>query len=200
MLTISQLSKKLNIAAGTLRRWEREGKITSFRTEGGHRRYDENQFVKNLNQTNTRKTIAYARVSTKGQNKDLERQVEMLSLYCSSNGYNFTLIQDFGSGINYKKKGLLDLIKMIDNNEVERIVLTNRDRLIRFGYELIYFLCELKNVEIEIINDNHHLDSQSEFVNDVVEIITVFSSKLYGSRSHQNKNSIDKIKQILDDK
>lgn len=200
MLTISQLSKKLNIAAGTLRRWEREGKITSFRTEGGHRRYDENQFVKNLNQTNTKKTIAYARVSTKGQNKDLERQVEMLSLYCSSKGYNFTLIQDFGSGINYKKKGLLELIKMIDNNEVERIVLTNRDRLIRFGYELIYFLCELKNVEIEIINDNHHLDSQSEFVNDVVEIITVFSSKLYGSRSHQNKNSIDKIKQILDDK
>lgn len=200
MLTISQLSKKLNIAAGTLRRWEREGKITSFRTEGGHRRYDENQFVKNLNQTNTKKTIAYARVNTKGQNKDLERQVEMLSLYCSSKGYNFTLIQDFGSGINYKKKGLLELIKMIDNNEVERIVLTNRDRLIRFGYELIYFLCELKNVEIEIINDNHHLDSQSEFVNDVVEIITVFSSKLYGSRSHQNKNSIDKIKQILDDK
>ena len=99
-----------------------------------------------------RKTTAYARVSSHEQKSDLERQKQLLELYCASNGWEFEIISDLGSGINYNKKGLKTLINAIIDGEVGRLVITHKDRLLRFGAELIFAICEAKKVEVVIIN------------------------------------------------
>ena len=199
MLTIDELSIKLGVSKDTLRRWEREGKITSTRTPGGHRRYDISAIAPDkANQGVQKYTVAYSRVSTYGQKQDLERQKQMLELYCSSKGYNFQSIEDIGSGMNYNKAGLKKLLELINERKIDRIVVTHRDRLLRFGFELVNHICLMNNVSIEIINiDEEKTDDNKEFVNDVLEIITVFSAKLYGKRSHKNKKVLEENKNLF---
>ena len=153
-------------------------------TKGGHRRYDLSQLRPELyrNQSDeNRVTIAYARVSSHDQKQDLEIQKQVLELYCASMGWTFEVIADLGSGMNYYKKGLTKLIKSVLRDEVGRLVLTHKDRLLRFGAELIFAICEIKNVEIVIINKGEDVSFEEDLAKDVLEIITVFSTRLYGS-------------------
>jgi len=195
MLNLAEMSLHLGVSKDTLRRWEREGKITSLRTPGGHRRYE----ILDINKNKEEKySIAYARVSTHGQKADLERQKQMLELYCSSKGYKYELIEDIGSGLNYNKTGLKKLINLIEENKIDRIVLTHKDRLMRFGFGMISQICSLNNVLIDVINiGEEKLDNEKEFVNDVLEIITVFSARLYGKRSHKNKKILEENKKLF---
>ena len=192
MLSIKEASEFLGISIDTLRRWERVGKITSMRTQGGHRRYDKKELIKFKMGDNSenRITIAYCRVSSSDQKEDLQRQIENVSQYCIANGYQFRVISDLGSGLNYKKKGLQELIELICSNSIERIVVNYKDRLIRFGFELMEQLCSIYNVKIEIINLTEDKSYEEELVEDVLSVITVFSEKLYGARSHKSKNII----------
>ena len=192
MLSIKEASEFLGISIDTLRRWERVGKITSMRTQGGHRRYDKKELIKFKMGDNSenRITIAYCRVSSSDQKEDLQRQIENVSQYCIANGYQFRVISDLGSGLNYKKKGLQELIELICSNSIERIVVNYKDRLIRFGFELIEQLCSIYNVKIEIINLTEDKSYEEELVEDVLSVITVFSEKLYGARSHKSKKMI----------
>ena len=192
MLSIKEASEFLGISIDTLRRWERVGKITSMRTQGGHRRYDKKELIKFKMGDNSenRITIAYCRVSSSDQKEDLQRQIENVSQYCIANGYQFRVISDLGSGLNYKKKGLQELIELICSNSIERIVVNYKDRLIRFGVELIEQLCSIYNVKIEIINLTEDKSYEEELVEDVLSVITVFSAKLYGARSHKSKKMI----------
>jgi len=145
-------------------------------------------------------TIAYARVSSHDQKADLARQEEMLSLYCAKNGWNFEVIKDLGSGMNYKKKGLKNLISRILDGDIGRLVLTHKDRLLRFGAELIFSICEMKGVEVVIINQGEDSTFEEDLAKDVLEIITVFSARLYGSRSHKNKRMLEKMTEaVIDD-
>ena len=142
------------MSLSTLRRWEREGKIESIRTSGGHRRYElENvlRVMKGMEKNEVGKTCCYARVSTRGQKDDLDRQKQVLELYCAAKGFQHFLIEDFGSGLNYKKKGLSELMDLIIERKISRLVLTHRDRLVRFGSELIFNLCKLNEIEVVII-------------------------------------------------
>ena len=102
--------------------------------------------------TDAKKTIAYCRVSSQDQKADLERIALVLSAYCESHNWNCEVIKDLGSGLNYKKKGLRKLIDTILNNECDRIVISHKDRLLRFGSELIFSLCEHFGVEVVILN------------------------------------------------
>lgn len=115
-----------------------------MRTEGGHRRYDIDTLI---DFKENRKTIAYARVSSHDQKNDLERQALVLEAYCLHHGYNFEIIKDLGSGLNYKKRGLQKLLQLIISGQIDRLVITNKDRLLRFGSELIFSLCEYSGVE-----------------------------------------------------
>jgi len=196
MITIQQAATLLGVTTKTLRLWEKEGKLTSFRTNGGHRRYKTEDLLKSKSEKQL--TIAYARVSTNDQKKDLVRQIDLLELYCTSKGYQFEIISDLGSGLNYKKKGLIRLIKLICSSQVERIILTTKDRLLRFGSELIFTLCEIFSVEVSIINKTEESTFEEDLTNDVLEIITVFSSRLYGSRSHKNKKLVEQLKEVAD--
>ncbi len=195
---ISKASKELGVSIDTLRRWEREGKITSERTPGGHRRYN----LEKLRQTAEGKgedkaTVIYARVSTPNKKDDLKSQIEKLELYCASKGWKYKVIQDIGSGLNYNNKGLLKLISLIENDQIERIVVNYKDRLLRFGSELIFEICKYHNVEVVILNEDEDKTYEEELVEDVLSIITVFSAKLYGSRSQKNKKVVRESKKLF---
>lgn len=110
-------------------------------------------------------------------------------------GYQFEIITDIGSGINYNKKGLNQLIDMITNSEVDKIVILYKDRLIRFGYELIENLCNKYGTIIEIIYNTEKSEEQ-ELVEDLIQIVTVFSCRLQGKRANKAKKM---IKELLED-
>lgn len=189
-LSIQQAALRLGVSPQTLRRWERKKKIAPcYRTQGGQRRYDITKLPhSDLNNKPTdRPTVAYARVSSHDQKEDLQRQVHMLEIYCSAKGWTFSIIKDLGSGMNYHKRGLKQLLEQIMNGGMSRLVLTHKDRLLRFGAELVFSLCAVKNVEVVIINQGDEPSFEEELAKDVLEIITVFSARLYGSRSHKNK-------------
>ena len=139
-------------------------------------------------------TIGYCRVSSQKQKDDLERQIENVRTYLIAKGQPFEIISDIGSGINYKKKGLQELIKRISQNQVEKVVVLYKDRLLRFGFELVEYIASLYNCEIEII-DNTEKSEQQELVEDLVQIITIFSCKLQGKRANKAKNLVEELMQ-----
>ena len=100
--------------------------------------------------------------------------------------------------MNYNKKGLKRLINSILMGGIGRLVITHKDRLLRFGAELIFSICEMKNVEVIIVNQGDEPTFEEELAKDVLEIITVFSARLYGSRSNKNKKIIENLKNVVD--
>ena len=196
-LSIGKVAKILGVSKQTLRRWEKDEKIKVFRTPRNHRRYDLlslEGLAKKDSKISDKRTIGYARVSSHDQKGDLKRQATLLESYLAKQGWTYEIIQDLGSGLNYNKKGLRKLINLICSQQIERLVLTHKDRLLRFGSELIFSLCEHFGIEIIIMNASKELTFEDELVHDVLEIITVFSARLYGSRSRKNKNLLEKLK------
>lgn len=123
-------------------------------------------------------TLAYARVSSADQKADSERQKTVLEMYCAAQGWSFELVSDLGSGMNYRKKGLQSLLEKLLDGKIERPVITHKDRLLRFGAELIFSICEIQNVEVVIINKGEEASFEEDLAKDVLEIITVFSARL----------------------
>jgi predicted site-specific integrase-resolvase len=193
-LTITEAAKIKGVSASTLRRWEAEGKLIPERTANGHRRYDLAHLL-GL-KPNGALTIAYARVSSHNQKDDLDRQKQVLELFCASQGWQFQIIDDVGSGVNYSKRGLQHLIRAIADNQVERLVLTHKDRLLRFGSELIFNLCEHFGTEVVIINQTENTSCDEDLAKDIREIITVVSARLDGSRNPKNKRVVEELKAI----
>jgi putative resolvase len=202
-VSIKVAAQELGVREETLRRWEQAGKITSERTAGGHRRYDLAMLRKVAelprNEPAERVTLGYARVSSQDQLSDLQRQVGLLEIYCATKGWDAAIIQDRGSGLNYRKRGLRELLGRICSGEVERLVLTHQDRLMRFGAELVFTLCEHFGTEVVMINAAEERSFEEDLVQDVLEIITVFSARLYGSRSHRNKQVMQQLKEVADE-
>ena len=200
LCTIGEAARLLGVSIPTLRRWEESGKLVPERTAGKHRRYDITKLKPELAIADTtRTTIAYARVSSHDQREDLERQKQVLELYCAQHGWSFTLLSDLGSGMNYHKKGLRRLLDAILSGDVGRLVITHKDRLLRFGAELVFAICEAKNVEVVILNQGEECSFEEDLAKDVLEIITVFSARLYGSRSHKNKKLLEDVKKAVED-
>lgn len=205
IISIGQAAKLLGVHVQTLRNWEKSGKLKPDSiSPGGTRRYNSDTIMrisgKELPQIekDDRVTIAYARVSSQDQKEDLKRQAQVLELYCAEHGYKYELITDLGSGMNYYKKGLTALISRILDDGVKRLVLTHKDRLLRFGAELIFSICEAKGVEVVIINRGEEEASfEEDLAKDVLEIITVFSARLYGSRSGKNRKIIEKLQESV---
>jgi predicted site-specific integrase-resolvase len=195
-ISIGKAATELGVTRETLRRWEAAGKITSDRTPKGHRRYDLSQLqgISPKKNFEEKRTIAYARVSSHDQKNDLARQVVVLESYCASHGWKFEVLQDLGSGLNYSKKGLRRLIKEICSGSVQRLVITHKDRLLRFGAELIFSLCEQFGTEVVILNSSEDSTFEDDLVQDVLEIITVFSARLYGARSRKNKKLVEALR------
>ena len=202
LVSIGEASKALGVSITTLRRWEAEGKLVAEHTAGGHRRYDlaklRPEWFHGMDTVN-RRTIAYARVSSHDQKDDLERQKQVLELYCARQGWTFEVIADLGSGMNYHKKGLKRLLDAMVEGRIGRLVITHKDRLLRFGAELVFAICEAKNVEVVILNQGEDTTFEEDLAKDVLEIITVFSARLYGSRSRKNQKLLDGVKKAVEE-
>lgn len=198
-VAIGEASKALGVSITTLRRWEEEGKLIPQRTAGRQRRYDLAKLKPELFHAapSERKTIAYARVCSHDQKDDLERQKQVLELYCAKQGWTFEVVADLGSGMNYNKKGLKRLLDEVIEGRVGRLVIAHKDRLLRLGAELIFAICEAKEVEVLILNKGVETSFEEDLAKDVLEIITVFSARLYGSRSRKNQKLLDGVKQAV---
>lgn len=196
LMSIGKFSKEIGISINHLRLLHKTGELVPVKiTKGGTRYYSDEQLNDYLGlDKKDKKVILYARVSTKQQKDELKNQIKNLKEYSYSKGYNFEIISDIGSGINYKKEGLKKLLEKINNSEISKIVVLYKDRLISFGFELIEFLANINNIEIEII-DNTTI-SKEELTNDLIQIITVFANKLYGSHSKKTKQLIDGVKNV----
>ena len=199
LMSIGKFAKELGVSPEHVRTMHRTGEVLPARiSEKGTRYYSEEQ-LRELKNTQfsqrEEKVVAYCRVSTKSQKDELEKQIENVKSYMYAKGYSFEVITDIGSGINYKNKGLQELISLIDSNQVTKVVILYKDRLVRFGFELIQLLCELHDVEIEII-DNSEQSEEEELTDDLIQIVTLFANRLYGSRSKKTKTLIERVSDV----
>ena len=195
---IGEDAKLLGVSVQALRNWEVEGKIMpSHRTPGGQKMSDLAELL-GVNDL-TYPTIAYARVSSSDQKKDLERQHAVLEAFCDKNGWQTEIIRDLGSGMNYNNQGLGRLLELMVHGQMSRLVITHKDRLLRFGAEIVFRICELKGIEVVIINKSKQPSFEEELTRDVMEIMTVFCAKLYGRRSHKSKKMAEEIDKIVND-
>ena len=194
-LSINKVAKQLNKSAQTLRNWEKTGElIPAYKTKSGYRYYTEEQINKLLGvEEKERVTIGYCRVSSRKQQDDLKRQTENMRNYLCAKGYKFEIITDIGSGINYNKVGLNILLDKVIKGEVDKVVVLHKDRLLRFGFELVENLCKRYGTSIEVVNNTPKTEEQ-ELVEDLAQIITVFSCKLQGKRANKMKKVIAELR------
>ena len=194
------VTKILGVTAQTLRNWDKEGKLKpAYIKSNGYRYYSEDSIFSYTQERKTKKdlnVIGYARVSSNKQTDDLEKQVNNLKIYLDNKYKSYDIITDIGSGINYTKKGLQLLIDKINKKEVDIIVVLYKDRLLRFGFELIEYFARINNVKIEVL-DKINKTQDEELVEDLIQIITVFSCKIQGKRKTKTKELIEDFSKKL---
>lgn len=142
-----------------------------------------------------RVTLAYARVSRLDQQEELASQVALLESFCTVNGWTFEVIKDIGSGVNYCNPGLRELIARVCAGEVCRLVIAHRDRLLRLGAELVFSLCERFGTEVVIINASAPTSSPHDLADDVLDLVTLFSSRLYGGSEASEQGVMDSLRE-----
>ncbi len=196
--TVTQI---LGVTAQTLRNWDKEGKLKpSYTKSNGYRYYSEEDVLSYTKERNTKKEkklVGYVRVSSKKQEDDLIRQKENLENYLKQTNQEYEIISDIGSGINYNKPGLRKLIEKINKKEVDEIVVLYKDRLLRYGFELIEYFATLNNVKIRVL-DKINKTEDEELVEDLVQIITEFSCKIQGKRKSKTKKILEEIKEKIE--
>lgn len=184
-----EASKLLKVTVRCLEMWEVKGKIRCVRTKGGHRRFLREDILSQIPEEtrpkDSRTKICYCRVSTPSQREDLERQAEFFRLKYP----DYRIIKDIGSGLNFKRKGLNTILQIALKGDLETLVVTHRDRLCRFGFELFESIIRNQNGEILVL-DREKTSPTKELVDDLLSIITVFSSRLNGLRSQALKKQI----------
>ena len=191
-------SQLLGISKPTLIRKIKSGEIKAYRV-GREYRIPESEIKRLLEGKTLDKVVIYARVSSRDQKEDLERQVEYLKNYCSSKGYQVVkILTDISSGLNENRRGLKQLFKLVEGGEVGKVVITYRDRLTRFGFKTLEQYFNSHGVEIEVIFDEEKTP-EKELVEDLLAIVTSFAGKLYGARSHKKKRLIEAVKNALRD-
>ena len=184
-VTPKEAQKTFNVSRDTLRRWAIEGKIKYITTQGGHRRYLIQQENKPKNK---KQKIIYARVSSKKQEQDLKRQIQFLK----SKYPKHRVIKDIGSGINFKRRGFKTLLELVFKDNVEEVVVYSKDRLAKFGQELIEDIFQYHNTKLIIASDIKQNDQEKtkeqELAEDIISIVTVFSARYHGKRKYKKNN------------
>jgi len=178
------------VSNSTLRRWDQTGKISTIRTPSGRRLYSNQIYqdaITHCNDAKEAQKICYCRVSSHGQKNDLKRQVESLR----SQFPDHTIIQDIGSGINWKRTGLKTILELAMQGKLSEVVVAHRDRLCRFAFELIQWILEQNNVQLVVLDEGIQT-SEQELAEDLLSIIHVFSCRQMGKRRYKKKEKIVK--------
>lgn len=187
-----EFAKRVNRSVGTLRIWDKNGKLPAKRLPSGHRYYTEEDLSKALKLDQPqlkKKTVIYTRVSSPKQKQDLIRQREAMEQFCLARGYIIDeVIEEIGGGLNYTRAQFLKLMRMIENREIGILVIAFKDRLCRFGFE--YFEYFLTNHEGKLVIANAQtLSPQPELIEDLMAVIHSFSCRLYGLRKYKKEIS-----------
>ncbi|MHA2272991.1 MAG: IS607 family transposase [Candidatus Hodarchaeales archaeon] len=199
---VSEAAAQLGVCVRTIQRWDACGKIKCHRTVGGHRRISLFEIKRLLNtedaQAETKQLAIYARVSSYDQKKrgDLQRQIEIAKDYCQTQGVTRPLVfSDVASGLKTKRPGLLKLCKKIEQGEIKTVVVTYPDRLTRFGLDYLDQYFHTQGTSLHILHQPPTQSMEEELVEDLVAIVTAFSGRVHGMRSHKNtKKKITKAK------
>jgi putative resolvase len=195
--TITDAAKILNRTTKCLQLWDRNGTLKAFRTKTNRRYYTQHQLLefKGLNPpTQNKQIIVYCRVSSQNQKNDLNNQVQILNEYCITNNYkNAVIIKEIGGGLNFNRKLFNNILSDIMLGKVSKLIIAHKDRLCRFGFDLIKNICTLHNCELEIL-DNTLLSPEQEMVQDLMTIVHCFSSRLYGLRNYRKS-----LKKLISD-
>jgi len=192
LYTLKEACLLLGLHPRTIQKWDKQGKIRVVRTIGGRRRIPESEIRRLQGERGIRSVIGYARVSSATQKDDLERQVE----YLRQRGVR-EVITDIGSGLNEKRKGFLKLLDRVLHNEVDEVVILYEDRLTRFGFDTLRKVFEAHGTSIEVLNQVEMKSPQQELVDDLITIISHFSGKMYGLRSHRHKEVVECAKNLF---
>ena len=186
------------VSVKTLQRWDREGILEANRTPTDRRYYTYDQYLqfKGIKtQNDIRQVVIYARVSTKNQKDDLQNQVSFLRQFCNARGIIVDqCMEEYGSGLNYNRKKWNKLLDEVMEQKIKTIIITHKDRFIRFGYDWFEKFCMKFHTTIVIVN-KEELSSQEELVQDSVSILHVFSCRLYGLRKY--KKQIERDEEIV---
>lgn len=199
----NEFAKLIGVSIKTLQRWDVNGKLPAFRTPGDRRYYTHEQYLKYVGKeldSSARKTVIYARVSTRNQKGDLKNQISFLQQFCNARGMIVdACVDDFGSGLNYNRKNWNALLDSVMSGEIHTIVISHKDRFVRFGFDWFENFCKKFGTEILIVN-NESLSSNEELVQDIISILHVFSRRLYGLRKYKAKikKDADIVKSIQD--
>ncbi len=185
---IGQFAKLVRRTPATIRRWEAEGKIASKRLPSGHRYFDDSDLRAVMGvKAEHRNTVVYCRVSSKGQKQDLERQLESMQIWALSSG---TIVDEWiteiGGGLNFKRPKFLAIVDRICRGEIRQLIVAHKDRLVRFGFELIRHICDEHDCELIVLNQIR-LSPEKEMVEDMLAIVHTFSCRLYGMRKYEKK-------------
>jgi excisionase family DNA binding protein len=171
--------KRLGVHQNTLRAWADSGKIDFIRIGSGQRRYDVDAFLRGRASS---ATVCYCRVSSRKQRDDLARQIEFMQEKFPES----EIVEDIGSGLNFKRRGLCALLERAMCGDKLRVVVAHRDRLCRFGFDLVRFVIERAGGEILVLDDAK-ASPDKELVDDLLSIVHVFSCRLNGRRNYKNK-------------
>lgn len=180
----------LGVSVKTLQRWDRDGLLKANRTPTNRRYYTYDQYLqfKGIHTENDiRDVVIYARVSTRNQKDDLKNQVDFLRQFCNAKGMIVNqCMKDYGSGLNYNRKKWNVLLEDVMENKVQTIIVSSKDRFIRFGYDWFEKFCGKFNTKIIVVN-HESLSPNEELVQDIISILHVFSCRLYGLRKYKKQ-------------
>ena len=185
-----EFAELLNVTVKTLQRWDREKTLVANRIPTNRRYYTYDQYLqfKGIGKdVDSRKIVIYARVSNRNQTDDLENQVDFLQQYVNAKGLIADdIIRDYGSGLNYDRKKWNQLLGEVMENKIKMILVSHKDRFVRFVFDWFKKFCNKFNVEIVVVK-NEKLSPREELVQDIVSILHVFSCRLYGLRKYKKQ-------------
>lgn len=189
-ISVKEARKILGVTSNTLRAWAEKGKITAVTTPSGNNIYDKQSIFNAIGISNPiqeKRKIAYCRVSSLKQKEDLARQKS----FFRSNFPSFEIIADIGSGINWKRKGLLSILESAMQGNISEIMVAHRDRLCRFAFDLFKFIFESNKVKLTVLNEEKSESESTELADDIISIIHVYSCRSMGKRRYKNKENKD---------
>ena len=208
-LTIQEASDNFRVSHGTLRNYDTQGRITTKRTSGGQRRFwnklvvdetDEDKLKQKGVNPNPTRRIIYARVSTTNQRESLERQIEELERYKRNEKIEAEVIKDIGSGINFKRKGLKTILDLAYQGSIKEVIITDKDRLARFAYDLIEDVLSRNGVKITVVHENDRSKTRDEeLVEDILTIVHVFSARSNGAKRYNKVKENKEFEESNDD-
>jgi excisionase family DNA binding protein len=200
-LSTREFAKLLGVSRVTVIKWIKGGRVAAYSVHGRWRiPYSEVEGVLRGVQR-VRRVAIYARVSSNTQRDDLGRRVESLKLWVSKNfpSTEYVVVTDIASGLNEDRRGLRELIEMAKRREVQAVVVACRDRLTRFGFEYLKALFSILGVDVYVAFQEEPKDYAQELVEDFVEIVTSFASRIYGKRSKRYKEVVSCIGEAIKD-